>query len=169
MNKFFKNPYWSFIGVVFTIFLYFFPHQGGETLNEQYSAWIFESLKWSFITGTFIFALYAYINTKKKEADKVLRDIAKSHRSAEVSEWGIGKYDYNSAIQSHDTWQQWMLQIIQATGRHDIEPHNLGDFYYLYDLSSGEKIEFPKNKINRESKIGNRFSTGRIIRVVPKK
>lgn len=71
-------------------------------------------------------------------------------------------------MQIHDTWQEWISQLIKVTGRQDLEPHNFGNFFYLYDLSTGEQVEFPKDKVARESVIGNRFLTGRLLRVMPK-
>ena len=105
---------------------------------------------------------------KHETALNVVKDIAKAHKNNEVSEWGFGKYDYNAAVPVNGTWQEWISQIIKGMEKHNLEPHNFGDFYYLYDLSAGEKIEFPKDKIQRESKIGNRFLTGKILRVMPK-
>lgn len=86
MKDFFKNPYWSFVGATFGVFAYLFPYPQGETLNGQYTIWIIDSLKWSFIVGAFIFSIYAYLRQSNSDADKVLKDIADAHKNSEVSQ-----------------------------------------------------------------------------------
>lgn len=130
-----------------------------------------------FMVINFIFVLYATNSQKKKFAEQlhtakfsagVTKDIADSLRDNQCSYWGYGNHIKCAVVQIHDRWQDWITQLIKVTERPELEQHNFGDHYCIYDLGSSEVIEFPKDKHTRESKIGNRFHTGKILRIMPK-
>ena len=53
---FLKNPYWSFIGVVFGAFAFF----GIRANNFMELNWIVDAWKWSLWIGMFLFSVYNY-------------------------------------------------------------------------------------------------------------
>jgi hypothetical protein len=168
LNTFMGWPNWSFVGVVIAIppTMYFYQHVGEDA--TKYVILAKASLLWILVAGAFIYALAAYLRPKNSIAEKVLKDIAANHRLNDGSLFSIGKHDAAGYIQIHDTWNSWMSGLIKEAGRNDLEPHNFADHFYLYDCSSCQVIEFPKDKVVREAAIGNRFGNGKLIRVMPR-
>jgi len=168
MKSFFKNPYWSFVGATFGVFAYFFPYPQSETLNGQYTIWIIDSVKWTFIIGAFIFAVYAYRRPINNDSIKVLRDMAMAHKNDKMSFYGLGKFLNNGGIPVNEKWQELINQLLKATNRKDLEPHNFGDHYFLYDVFADKRVEFPQDKSARMAIIGNTIPLGKILWVMPK-
>jgi len=99
--SFMSNPYWSFIGVVVTIFLAF-----GTTNNRlmkllSSDTWIIGATKWSLISGAFLFAVHAYVRAEKNRKHLTgiktsAYDEAYKHFANQLS-YAIGRYKLYSS------------------------------------------------------------------------
>lgn len=114
-----------------------------------------------------LWGVAAWSNTPD-QAKKVLKNIANGHREDNMSIWGLGKHISAGTVQPNHTWQEWINGLIVATNRPDLEAHNFGDSFYLFDLSTGGEFSFPKEKAARATIIGNSIPPGRVLWVMPK-
>ena len=64
-KSFFYNPYFNFISVILTIFMFFGISSKNfiETFGKY--TWVIDATKWSVIFGAFIFAIHAYVRAEK--------------------------------------------------------------------------------------------------------
>ena len=167
MSNFFKNPYWSFIGVVLAVLSILFPYSKEGLPLSLYTDWLFESLRWSLISGTFIFAVYAYIRSVHNDASRILKILAAEHIDKNALIWGIDNHISAGNITSQCTWQEWINLLIKSRKVPALEPHNFGKHYFLYDIFSGKRVEFPHKKSARSQKICDTLPCGKVFMVVP--
>lgn len=116
------------------------------------------------------FIVWAIVAVKKRPdiPKTVLKDIAVHRKQKDSSMWSYGKHDPCGGVPLNDTWETWIKQLVKVTERPDLEPHNFGNHFYIFDLSNSEVTEFPTDKATRESLIRNTIPTGKIFRVMQK-
>ena len=168
VSNFLKNPYWSFIGVVLTILSILFPYSKEGLPLSLYTDWLLESLKWSLISGTFIFAVYAYVRSVNNDAVKILKIMATGQEKKDSLTWGIDSHISAGEIPSQCTWQEWIDSLIKSRKVPALEPHNFGKHYFLYDIFSGKRVEFPREKSIRNQKVYDTLPRGKVFMVVPR-
>lgn len=102
-------------------------------------------------------------------SELALKEIAAQYCQKGSANYGVGNYFQAGGIPLNDTWKEWIKRhLIPETERTELEAHNFGDFYYLYDLVNGNKIKIPTDKTARESVIAGNVRLGTLYRVMPK-
>ena len=116
----------------------------------------------------FLKALFLKSFDARGKAGDVLKDIAISHAEQDFSWFGFGEHDKCGAIPVNELWLEWINQLLKVTKRTDLDYYNFGDHYYLYDLLTGDIMDFPTGVTVKTSRIGNIVPHGRVLRVMQK-
>ena len=69
--SFISKPYWSFVGCVLAIFVFFGISSGNIVETYGKYEWIIIASKWSLIIGAFLFAIHAYIRAEKNRRNLI--------------------------------------------------------------------------------------------------
>lgn len=170
---FYKNPSWSFVGVILTVIFQI----GSKIMPENISSII---KFWPSILAIFL-ALYGFylLLKQRKEVEKnkvlrsVLQDIRNGKTDKECALWDYGKHGH-SCVPYNDTWKEWISSgngkygLVVTVDRPDLDYYNFGEEFYFVDLKTNKKISIPTGDKARKEKVGSSFYDGMVVRLMPK-